>query len=156
MRTLPIRCYFKCGCVAALLLTMAAGCAQIRLVTYPDSFTWLDGDDVRSSMHAMAASLGQMNRLVDSESVPGENREQILGELDALESAAQSLSAGGSDNNTSTATNHLLIDEHMDDFMESVLLAQIQAQAEPPNYYRIGQLTGSCSACHRFRTSESP
>lgn len=154
MRTSSIRVYCKSGCLAVLLLALSAGCAQIRLVTYPASFTWLEGDDVRSSMHVMASSLGLINRLVESEDIPGDNREQILGELDTLEATAQSLSAGGpapDDGASAHTTNHLLIDEHMDDFMESVLLAQIQAQADPPNYYRIGQLTGSCSACHRFR-----
>lgn len=139
-------------------VSIATGCAQIRLLTYPQSFTWLDGDDVRSVMHAMTSSMGKIDQLITTETFPGENQGLVLDELDNLELTAQTLlsaaPAGDAEDAvpaTYPATNHLLIDEHLDEFTESVLLAQVQAQASPPNYYRAGQLTGSCTACHRFR-----
>ena len=48
-----------------IALMIMTGCAQIRLVTYPGSFVWIDGDTVRSTMHMMAASLGSIENLIN-------------------------------------------------------------------------------------------
>ena len=54
-----------------IALMIMTGCAQIRLVTYPGSFVWIDGDTVRSTMHMMAASLGSIENLINSETTAG-------------------------------------------------------------------------------------
>jgi len=132
-----------------------SGCAKIRLVTYPESIVWIDADSVRNAMHSMAASLGAIEQLISSETGVGEHREKVLDELYTLETTAQSLSASKASANDElvrySTTNHLLIDDHLDEFTESVLMAQLHVQATPPNYYRAGTLVGSCNACHRFR-----
>ena len=138
-----------------LTVLVLSGCAQMRFTTYPDSIVWIDADDVRSAMHTMAASLATIEQLVSSETEAGENQEEVLEELYTLETTAQSLSAGKASTNDNgaryAATNHLLIDDHLDEFSDSILLAQLHVQATPPNYYRAGTLVGSCNACHRFR-----
>ena len=138
------------------MLTLS-GCAKIRLVTYPDSIVWIDAGDVRSAMHTMAATLRAIEELISSEAHVGEHREKVLDELYVLETTAQSLSAdkasASDDRSSYSMTNHLLIDDHLDEFTESLLLAQLQVQAMPPNYYRAGTLVGSCNACHSFRRS---
>ena len=48
-------------------------------------------------------------------------------------------------------TNHLVLDEHIDDFKIDVNAAIRDVRADPPNYFTIGQLTGSCIGCHKFR-----
>jgi len=49
------------------------------------------------------------------------------------------------------STNHLVIDEHMDEFLHRVMQAKLQAELSPANYFGVGQLTGACTGCHRFR-----
>lgn len=138
--------------LSCLSLLTLAGCVQIRQLTYPNTFTWIGEEDVKTTMQSMATGMGKLNRLVVEETQLGSNLRDILIELDNIEFAAASLSirtpAGDPD---LPATNHLLIDDHMDDFLESILRARLQAESTPPNYYGVGQLTGSCSGCHRLR-----
>ena len=49
-----------------------------------------------------------------------------------------------------TQTNHLLLDAHIDDFKQAVETARLRLQINPENYSGVGQLVGSCSACHRL------
>jgi hypothetical protein len=138
-----------------------AGCAQIRRVTYPADFVWLDGRQVEGTMHSMANSMQRLQQLAehDATEVPtgGTTPRQaaVLDELSRLESLAISLS-GSTARQTPAGdpqptTNHLLIDEHIDDFIEQILHARLLAESDPPNFYGIGQLTGNCNACHRLR-----
>lgn len=138
-----------------LLLT---GCAKIRLLTYPSEFTYLDADTTKGVMHEMAISLSALDELVQQAAdTPDSDRYQplILAQLQNIETLATSVSpnAGGKtlEGDDRPVTNHLLIDEHIDDFIGQIMKAKLQTQAEPPNYYGAGQLTGSCNACHRMR-----
>lgn len=121
-----------------------AGCVQIRYLTYPDSFTWIGEEDVKTSMQAMGKALSQLNRLVERETILGENRTDILLELENIEYLSASLALGAE-------TNHQLLHDNIEEFLDSILRARIQVESNPPNYYGIGQLTGSCSSCHRLR-----
>jgi len=149
------RTFCASASIVSMILIFMSGCAQIRLVTYPDSFVWIDANTVRSTMHSMAASLRAIDNLITSETTVGEHKDRILIELNALESTAQSLAANKVEIDENGVghvnTNHLVIDEHLDEFTESVLLAKLQIQTTPLNYYRAGTLIGSCNACHQFR-----
>lgn len=141
--------------VATVLL---AGCVKIRMLTYPSEFTYLDSDSVKGVMHEMAISLSRIDTLVrqsNDEPNPSRYQSDILAELQNVEMQATSLSSSTSgttpDGQARPTTNHLLIDEHIDDFIEQIMHARMLAEDTPPNYYGVGQLTGSCSACHRTR-----
>ena len=145
---------FLCG----ILLT---GCAQIRLLTYPKEFNWLDPNDVKSVMHAMALSMNRLHVLaapLPTDASPDNSDElqsSILEELTLLDELAVSVMGGNNDplidEYSGPTTNHLLIDEHIDEFISQIQRARWLAEAEPPNYYAVGQLTGNCNACHRMR-----
>lgn len=151
----------KVGVVLSALIAaafLASGCAQVRLLTYPAEFTYLDSDSVKGVMHEMAVSLGTLDNLVRQSTQSPEdrdNRPAILAQLQNIESMASSLSASttdqGAEGQARPVTNHLLIDEHIDDFIGQIMRARLLAEAEPPNYYGVGQLTGNCNACHRLR-----
>jgi len=138
-----------------------AGCAQIRLLTYPKEFNWIDPADVKSVMHAMALSINRLHVLATPQSTEAgsdssiELQSSILEELTLLDELATSVSNGRNDmlhdELSGPATNHLLIDEHIDEFISRIQRARWLAEAEPPNYYAVGQLTGNCNACHRMR-----
>ena len=48
-------------------------------------------------------------------------------------------------------TNHLVIDDHIDQFRSDVNDAIRDARANPPNYFALGRLSGSCVGCHKYR-----
>jgi hypothetical protein len=84
------------------------------------------------------------------------NHQEILNEMTLLEEFAISISpktSGTSDSEFSElpATNHLLIDQNIDDFIGEIMKARTLAEFTPPNYSGIGQLVGNCNACHRQR-----
>ncbi len=130
-----------CGVVAIIFtLLVAAGCAEIRKVTYPPEFTYIEKQDLQGAMGRMAASLAQLDSLIASGSPQG----SILEQLNAIDRVASDLSRG-------QATNHLLLDEHMEQFRADVAKAKLMASMSSPNYYYAGRLSGSCSGCHQFR-----
>lgn len=144
----------------ALLLActlILAGCVKIRLLTYPAEFIWLETSELEGVMHDMAVSLGKIDQLMtDAENSDTKAGEQakVLQELDKLDALAGSLSTGasvGANDQPASVTNHPLVDEHIDQLIEQIMRARLQVQAQPPVYYAIGQLSGSCNACHRLR-----
>jgi len=129
-----------------LLLLAMSGCELVRKVTYPPSFTYLEQGDVRTSMARMADSIRRIDSILTSSIVVTEQqRELIIEELNLLDRTAVSLGAG------TQVTNHLLLDEHVDEFRSLVMRATDAVFATPPSYYWTGQLTGACLSCHVLR-----
>jgi len=151
------------GLVSAVLVLglLLSGCVKIRLLTYPDSFVWLDQREVQGAMHALYESIQRLDSVLDSGNrntdTIAQQRHQIdvIAELQRLETIAVSMVTGtssetGNDIDAPT-TNHLLIDEHMNDFVDQIAQARLRAEADPPRYSKAGQLVGECNACHRQR-----
>lgn len=129
-----------------LLLLATSGCELVRKVTYPPNFTYLERADIRTSMSQMADSIRRIDSILTSSVVVTEQqRELILEELSLLDRTAVSLGAG------EQITNHLLLDEHIDEFRSAVTHARDAVVATPPSYYWAGQLTGACLSCHVLR-----
>ena len=152
----------------ALALTLAVAllplaCVQVRLLTYPSEFVWLGDEDVRGVMHVMAARMARLEGLLGDgggEAGVDETRRRgdVDAELGALEELAAAIAAGAAIESGERAlprTNHLLIDEHIDEFVADIARARRFVAEEPPNYYPAGQLSGSCNACHRRRETEA-
>lgn len=129
---------FICG------LLVVAGCAEIRKLTYPPEFTYIEKGELQSSMHRMAAAMGRLDTLVGADPAGDWTQKEILAQLNVIEEVALELSGG-------KTTNHLLLDKHMGQFSSDVAKARLMARTSPPNYYYAGRLSGSCSGCHRFR-----
>ncbi|MGB7301541.1 MAG: hypothetical protein WA888_04025 [Burkholderiaceae bacterium] len=125
-------------------LLIVAGCADIRKLTYPPEFTYIEKSQLQSSMHQMATAMGRLDALICADPLKDSTQEEILAQLDLIDKVAWELSGGKS-------TNHLLFDEHMEQFGADVAKARLMAKSSPPNYYYAGRLSGSCSGCHRFR-----
>lgn len=144
------------------LVVVLAGCVQIRLLTYPGEFVWLEEEYVKGTMQEMATRMSNLQTLTESpiENLNNNNRDlahqEIIKELEQLEEFAISISPKTSGISVSEfselpATNHLLIDQHIDDFISEIMRARTLAELIPPNYSGIGQLVGNCNACHRQR-----
>ena len=126
-------------------LLMIGGCAEIRKLTYPREITYIGQSELESAMQRMAVAMQRLDTLVGSGSIDDTGHRQVLGQLDAIDQIASELSGG------TTPTNHLVLDEHIEEFIADVAKARLMAQASPPNYYYAGRLSGSCSGCHQFR-----
>ncbi len=144
-------------CAIALLAT---SCAAIRQVTYPTKFVYVEQEEVSSLMHSLASSMHELEKLVNMDDTTAEKQQKILSELEHIEaetaflaSTADPIEVDDEQNNNFKVlrTNHLLLDEHIDDFRNEIATAKRQVMANPPNYYVIGQLTGGCNACHLQR-----
>ncbi len=129
--------------IIGALLAVAA-CADIRKLTYPPEFVYIEKTELQGSMHQLAAAMTQLDSLLATESSGDSTQKAVLAQLDRIDQVAWKLSGG-------QATNHLLIDEHMKQFSADVARARLLAASSPPNYYDAGRLSGSCSGCHRFR-----
>lgn len=136
---------FAVGITVVAVIGFSA-CAAIREVTYPSDFTYLDTKQVRTTMDRFASGVARLDMLLaESNDNFARRREAIIVELRKMEKLSESLGAGYQ------KTNHLLLDEHIDEFRADVRGARLAAEQEPPSYYLVGRLTGSCTACHMNR-----
>ena len=145
LRTLTLT--FSLGALLA-----AGGCSELRKLTYPADFVYLEKSTVQSTMQQLAYRMSEITNLMSSGSSSTETTEAILVQLSEMESIALGLQARRSaSEETPLVTSHLLIDENLDDFLTDIIRAKFVVQEEPPNYFGAGQLTGSCAACHSER-----
>lgn len=130
--------------VVLVCSTLIFGCAQIRKVTYPQNFVYLEKKEVDSQMVLLSLYVRQLDEFLKVDSGI-KDQTAVLGVLSKMQASAEKLGASGID------TNHLVIDDHLDQFKSDVFVAIDTASANPPNYYAAGQIYGSCIACHQFR-----
>ena len=132
--------------LALLTAVVLAGCAEIRKATYPPDFVYLDRKQVRGQMALMSLYMREIDEIVaDNLTINSEQQANIVKLLNRIDASATRLGAGN------VTTSHLLIDEHIDDFRADLRLALRDASSDPPNYYTVGRLSGSCTACHQLR-----
>ncbi len=126
--------------------SLVVGCDQFRKSTYPGDFVYLKQKKVTGEMALLGSYMSQLDQIMlDDATVSSEQQQQILAVLSSIDASATRL---GSDD---VRTNHLLIDDHIDQFRLDVDTAIRNARADPPNYFALGRLSGSCAGCHKFR-----
>ncbi len=141
-RTTPLQLVL----LALLCTGLLAACAQIRKATYPSDFVYLERKQIRGEMALLSLYLRQLDQiLLDGSTVSSEQQRRILAILSKIDASATTLGAGN------VRTNHLVIDDHIDQFRNDVYTAIHNASASPPNYFALGRLSGSCVGCHKFR-----
>ena len=132
---------FTLACFIAVVLS--AGCTQVEVKPYPPNMVYLDDDNIESAMQRLNTSMWTINDIFDNnEHISSYERERIISLLQQMEEEAIQLGAG------TQKTNHLFIDENIDQFKYDIEAARKAVAAEPPNYYLAGRLSGSCIACH--------
>ena len=136
------------GFLTTVYLTalIVGGCSEVRVRPYPPDIVYLDEQQIESTMMRLSADIWTINDIFDSnEYISGSNRERIIDLLREMENEAVALGAG------TQKTNHLIIDNNIDQFRYDVRAAREAVEAEPPNYDLAGRLSGSCLACHVLR-----
>jgi hypothetical protein len=132
--------------IALLCSGLFFGCAQNSKVTYPDNYVYLGQQQIDSEMALLSNYMRQIDEILsDDSSISSEQQAQITKILSLIDASADSLGAG------SVETNHLVIDKHIDQFKSDVKVAFRNASSNPPNYFPLGKLAGSCVACHQYR-----
>ncbi len=132
--------------IALILGTLLAACAQLRKVTYPPDFVYLERKQVVSRMASMSLYLRRIDEiLADDTTISSAQQAEIIVMLNRIDDITDELGAGN------VETNHLLVDEYIDAFKVDLNMAIRNASADPPNYFALGRLAGSCTACHRAR-----
>ena len=129
-----------------LSVSLVVGCEQIHKSTYPGDFVYLKQKKVTGEMALLSSYMSQLDEIMlDDATVSSEQQQQILAVLSSIDASANRLGSGN------VRTNHLLIDSHIDQFKLDVDTAIRNARANPPNYFALGRLSGSCAGCHKFR-----
>ena len=132
--------------LALLCSILVIGCEQIRKTTYPQDFVYLEQKKITSEMVKLSLHMRQIEQILAEETtISSEQQAQIIKILVSIDDTANRLGAG------SVRTNHLVLDDHIDDFKRDVTSALRDASADPPNYYALGRLAGSCVGCHKYR-----
>ncbi len=133
-------------CIVLILGALLAACAEVRKVTYPPGFVYLERKQVVSRMAEMSLSLRRIDEILrDNLATSSEQQAEIIVLLNRIDDITDELGAGN------VETNHLLIDAYVDAFKVDLQMALRNASADPPNYFALGRLAGSCTACHRAR-----
>ena len=144
----------RVSCIGLLTIVVAVsivGCAQIRELTYPKGFTYLEEKEVDALMQKMRGNIVRLDQLVAEASISDASKsdtvqqQKIIAELTALERIATRLSGDH------TQTNHFVISDHIEQFITDIGKAKMFANMSPPRYYHAGKVAGSCMACHQFR-----
>ncbi|MFT5658280.1 MAG: hypothetical protein ACI9KN_001559 [Gammaproteobacteria bacterium] len=132
--------------VALFMVTFFQACSQIRKVTYPRDYVYLEQKEIDSKMAILGFYVRQLDEILASEDdISADDQRRILGILSSMNTTVDSL------NVSNKMTNHFVIDDHMGQFKSEVLNAIDAAKTTPPNYFLVGKISGSCVACHRFR-----
>ena len=131
--------------IAVLAASLAFGCAQIRKATYPRDYVYLERKELRSKMALLGLYIRHLDdALVDTSADSDEQQRRVVDLLDKMAALTAEFGSG-------ITTNHLVIDDHIDEFKTDVNSAIYDARANPPNYVAAGRLIGSCLGCHKFR-----
>ena len=132
--------------IAVAAAAILSGCAEVGWHTYPPSMVRLEPKQITGAMTRYSLNLWRIDEIIStSETILPYQREEIIKLLRDMEAQADRLGAGA------TVTNHLVIDNHIDEFKADLARARREVEKDPPNYYRAGRLYGSCQACHVMR-----
>jgi len=133
--------------LSVLFVALLAACTEIpallRRHTYPPDFKYIDRTQLRSAMWQLADDVSALDRVMRQPgAIDAARRADVERLLTAMLSATSALQAQG------RPTNHPLMSDHVEGFRRDVTQALAAVRAEPPNYYLVGTVSGTCLTCH--------
>jgi len=133
--------------VAVLGAGLLFGCEQIRKVTYPQDYVYLEKKQVSSKMALLNYYMIKNDEiLLENYTINSDQQARIEKILVSMGDTVDSLETSGD-----ARTSHLVIDDHIGEFRSDLNLALANVRADPPNYFALGKLRGSCAGCHQYR-----
>ena len=128
------------------IMSIMAGCADVRKLTYSEDFTYVENREVKSLMRKMEKGVKRLADILTTTSANDKMLQQsIISELSDLERIAARLSAGH------TQTNQLFISDHIEQFSADLGTARMFVKATPPDYSRVEDIVTNCQECHKSR-----
>lgn len=140
------------GIAMVLMVALTTGCtyslSDVRKVTYPPDFNYIEPQDIKTDMAKMAAQI----RLLDIALEPVDEkdpaalerqRQTVMAALDSIEGIASGLQSAH------TGSNHPYMQDFMGDFVARVDKARVAASLAQPRYYFAGKVAGGCAVCHQ-------
>ncbi|GAA6183122.1 MULTISPECIES: hypothetical protein [Alteromonadaceae] len=133
-------------------ITLIQGCssqmaANLRKVTYPPDFKYVEPSQLRSDMDRLAQQMRVLEFALSQQHEPqsvgfAKQQQQVLSTLQNIEKIASGLRAGDA------GASHPFLQDYMRDFVSKVDNARIAASLEKPSYYLAGKVSGACTNCH--------
>ena len=133
--------------VTVLFVGLLAACtdvpALLRRHTYPPNFKYIDRTQLRSAMWQLADDVSALDHVMRQPgTIDAARRAEVEQLLTAMLAATSELQAQG------RPTNHPLMSDHVEGFRRDVTQALASVRAEPPSYYLVGTVSGTCLTCH--------
>lgn len=146
-RSVPGKRKIQLLIIALLGTGLVFGCEQIRKVTYPDDYVYLEKKQVSSKMALLNYYMIKIDEiLLENYTINSDQQGRIESILISMGDTVDSLETSGD-----ARTSHLVIDDHIGEFRSDLNLALANVRADPPNYFALGKLRGSCAGCHQYR-----
>jgi hypothetical protein len=130
--------------VLAGALVLVLACADRGGVMAP-SLDDADASMRQGAMWRLASASARLEQLAHSAQGPDVHREEIIGLLDEMEAALESLEgqSGGDGDRMSE-----MLRQHGGSFRADVSAARADVLAEPPDYERAAAIRDACLRCH--------
>jgi len=96
-------------------------------------------DELYSEMWTLASLTDELDRLMKQ---PEVDNGAAVALLEKMESNVNSLRS------KKERRAHPMIDDNIETFYQEVTAARVGAQANPPNYFFAGKVSGACVYCH--------
>jgi hypothetical protein len=108
----------------------------------PD-FVYITDEQLESAMWRLAAGIRSLQAIFGETPVKQSQRPEVIRILDEMIVAAEELGPEG------VASNHSRITHNLGRFREKLEIARSSVEMNPPRYYLVGNLSGTCLACHK-------
>jgi hypothetical protein len=135
--------------LAVLVAVLATGiaCSGTRSGAQRPSpapnFNYITDEQLKSAMWQLAAGVNGLQAIFgDREPVTASEHSDVIRILDQMIAAVDELGPEG------VATNHARITNNLGRFREKLEIARSSAEMIPPRYYLVGNVSGTCLACH--------
>jgi hypothetical protein len=117
---------------------------KVRQATYPPEFVYITRQQLDFTMWRLARDVRELDQLLRAPApIDGDRRGAIVAHLTSMETAAADLKS-----QPGWHSNQPAIDTHLGRFEADIARARRAVEAEPPNYYLAGFVSGACLYCH--------
>jgi hypothetical protein len=133
--------------VVAIAVAVAVACAGPRAGGPQESpapaFSYITDEQLESAMWELAAGVESLRMIfAKRQPIRPDQREEVIRILDQMIAAADELGPDG------VSSNHPRVTHNLGRFREKLAIARDSASLKPPRYYLVGNLSGTCLACH--------
>ena len=106
-------------------------------------FNYISEEQLESAMWQLASGVKMLQAIfAPRQPIEQSQRVEVIEILDQMIVAANELGPSGQ------SSNHPHITKNLGRFREKLVIARDSASMNPPRYYLVGSLSGTCLACH--------